>query len=218
MKIYTIPKRLIAMLLSIVLVLSVMPTVAVKADVVQSSVMADPGTVDTWRDAFLPGGMASTEHAGGIWTDKSVFTSQNIATAFPGISGLGVGQDNFLVALSALGSNSVMVGQGTKPTDTVFVLDISGSMDNTALSAMTTAANNAIRTLMEGDNNRVGVVLYSSANKVSTLLPLDHYTGVNMYGYGVDHYFSFSNGSISTRIQTSAPSNNSVLTSPFKYP
>lgn len=221
MRKYTLPKRLIAMLLSIVLVLSVMPSLNVTAKVVESSAVADPSSMGTWEDSFFPkdgsgNRYASTEHAGGIWTDKSVFVQSGIAGAFQDLdaatrSKLNVG-DNFLVALSALGSNSIVVGQGTQPTDTVFVLDISGSMDNTAMSAMVTAANNAIRTLMESNaDNRVGVVLYSSANKVSTLLPLDHYTGVNMYGYGVEHYFIYTSSSdeISTRIQTTAPSDGS---------
>ena len=132
MKTYTIPKRLIAMLLSIVLVLSVMPSLNVTAKVVESSAVVDPSSMDTWKDAFLPSGLPSTEHAGGIWTDKSVFANatEKQRKAFEEAFGSAMAAklawtdtNNFLVALSALGSNSVMVGQGTKPTDTVFVLD-----------------------------------------------------------------------------------------------
>ena len=223
MRKYTLPKRLIAMLLSIVLVLSVMPSLNVTAKVVESSAVVDPSSMDTWKDAFLPNGLPSTEHAGGIWTDKSVFANATAEQkkAFEDAFGPTVAaklawteKDNFLVALSALGSNSIVVGQGTQPTDTVFVLDISGSMDNTAMSAMVTAANNAIRTLMESNaGNRVGVVLYSGGDSgtITTLLPLDHYTGVNMYGYGVEHYFIYTSSSdeITTRIQKTAPSDGS---------
>ena len=112
-----------------------------------------------------------------MWTDKSVVLADNISTAFGNISGLEVGENNFLVALSALGANSVVVGQGTTATDTMFVLDISGSMSSTDLAAMVTATNDSIHTLLSANkDSRVGVVLYSSAATV--LLPLDRYTPV----------------------------------------
>lgn len=183
MKKYSLPKRIIAMLLSLVMVLSLMPAIglftAANAAGTGSGVIGvttDPHTLNAWQDKFLPDGVISTEHAGGIWTDKSVLTGGDIAAAFPGVSGLNVGSNNFLVSLSALAANSVVVGQGATPTDTVFVLDISGSMSQSELNAMVRAANDAIATLLANEDNRVGIILYSTNAHV--LLPLGRYTSL----------------------------------------
>ena len=183
MKKYSLPKRIIAMALSLVMVLSLMPAIGLLAPVSAAGteagvigVTADPHTLDSWKDKFLPNGVISTEHAGGIWTDKSVLTSGSIAAAFPNVNGLGVGSNNFLVSLSALAANSVVVGQGATPTDTMFVLDISGSMSAAELNAMVTAANDAMSTLLANEKNRVGIVLYSTSAHV--LLPLGRYTSL----------------------------------------
>ncbi len=171
---YTLPKRLIAMILSLVMILSVMPALQLHtgaAEITAGSAVADASTMDEWKDPFLPGGLPTTDYAGAIWTDKSVLTA---GSSLPG--GVSVAQNNFLIALSALATNSVVTGQGSVPTDVVFVLDISGSMNAEALSGMVAATNNAIRALLaENADNRVGVVLYSTT--ATTLLPLDHYTG-----------------------------------------
>ncbi len=66
--------------------------------------------------------------------------------------------------------------------DVVFVLDISGSMDDpmgngdksTRAEAMVNATNKAITEIMKNKNNRVGVVMFSG--DVTTALPLNHYT------------------------------------------
>ncbi len=172
---YTTPKRIIAMILSLVMVLYLLPTLSFDAQaaagLTSGTVVADASTMDEWMGPFLPNGLPSTDYAGSIWTDKSVLTA---GPNLPG--GVTIGQNHFLVALSALATNSVVMGQGAVPTDVVFVLDISGSM-NGNYSGMVDATNNAIRTMMADPENRVGVVLYSS-DTVETLLPLDHYTGV----------------------------------------
>ena len=174
-------KRTISLLLSMVMVFSMIPVMtATAADAVGTGsilkVEADESTLDSWKLAFDPVNI-TTQHAGGVWTDKSVLKADGLS-ALGNISGLSIGQNNFLVALSALAANSVIVGQGTVPTDTVFVLDISGSMSTDELRAMVSAANVAIHSLLSGDNNqnRVGIVLYS--NEGTTLLELDHYTPV----------------------------------------
>ncbi len=177
--VYTLPMRCIAMLLCLVLLLSVLPRMSFRAEAVgidATTVVADASTMDEWKDPFLPGGLPSTDYAGAVWTDKSVFTAASLAQS--GLAGKVTLSDpnNFMIALSAMATNSVVVGQGSVPVDVVFVLDISGSMEADALTGMVTAANNAIRTLMAGNpENRVGVILYSS--EISTVLPLDHYTG-----------------------------------------
>ena len=112
---YGITKRIISMLLSMVLVLAMVPVTGVKAASAVTEgivkVEADPYTLHAWNTAFDPINL-TTEHAGGIWTDKSVLTKDQIAQALPGVNGLTVGDNNFLVALSALAANSVIVGHG----------------------------------------------------------------------------------------------------------
>ena len=191
-------KRIMAMLLSAVMVLSLVPVIHTASAVTVGAKQADPSTMDSWKEFFDPIDL-KTEHAGGVWTDKSVFTNGN---AF----GAGIALENdkhFLVALSAMGANSVVVGKSAVPTDTMFVLDVSNSMSNEALSNMVTATNNAIRTLLSGavNTSRVGVVLYDTT--ASVLLPLDHYTGVSVNG--VETFIELNDSSIRAarvRVQT----------------
>ena len=156
MKKYDLSHRVMALALSLIMVVSLLPIIQATAAADETVGKVDASTMGSWKDFFDPSNV-STEHAGGIWTDKSVFNS---AAAF---DGLGICLDrngNFLVALSALAANSIVVGRGSTPTDTMFVLDISGSMSSSEINAMIAATNDAIRTLLtiNGDN-RVGVVL-----------------------------------------------------------
>ena len=194
-------KRLLATLLAMVMVFSMMPNLGVfaQSDAAPSmgiiGTVTDGDTLDSWKLAFDPVNI-TTQHAGGIWTDKTVLN----ATDADNKLGVTVGEDNFLVALSALAANSIIVGQGTTPTDTVFVLDISGSLNGTELNAMVAAANDAIHALLSGnEKNRVGVVLYSTNSNI--LLPLDHYEPVT--DNGNTEYIERSNSAIRTgRVQT----------------
>lgn len=179
-------QRGLSILLTLVMLFSLMPAVQIQSAPVVGTQIADHSTMDGWKDFFSPDNI-TTAHAGGVWTDKSVFKDSPF-------SNISVGQDNFLVALSAMGSNSVVVGQTYAPMDTMFVLDVSNSMSNNAFSNMVTATNNAIRTLLQGEDNknRVGVVLYGTT--ASVLLPLDHYTGVSVNG--VETFIELTNGAI----------------------
>ncbi len=181
-------KRTISFLICLVMLLTYLPAGVLQVDaaseqagILSSTAVADPSTLNSWKDtAFNPYDL-TTEHAGGVWTDKTVVKAGDINTVFVDKNGdplgLTAGADNFLVALSALGANSVIAGQDTTPTDTVFVLDLSNSMENTDLSAMVSAANDAIHSLLTANTaNRVGVVVYST--NVNILLPLDRYTPV----------------------------------------
>ncbi len=193
---YTLPQRLIAMVLTLVLLLPFLPALdlGVSAAGLQTgSVVADANTMDEWKNAFLPGGLPSTDYAGAIWTDKTVLTSAGLSqSSLNGKVNLS-NANNFMVALSALATNSVVVGQGSVPTDTVFVLDISGSMNDTALTGMVNATNNAIRMLMtENSANRVGVVLYAAG--AETLLPLDHYEGATSNRITTPTYLTYLSG------------------------
>ena len=190
MKKHSLLNRVISLVLSLVLVASCLPAGILRANattgqsgIVAGSLTADASTLNAWADtAFNPEAL-TTEHAGGVWTDKSVLQQGDIANAFPGVSGLDIADKNFLVALSALGANSVVSGQGTTPTDTVFVLDVSNSMEDGDLLAMVNATNDAIHTLLQAnEGNRVGVVVY--ATDVDVLLPLDRYTPVTKTTWG----------------------------------
>ncbi|MBQ8203001.1 MAG: hypothetical protein IJZ75_01815 [Clostridia bacterium] len=164
--------------------------------------VADAATLDGWK-SFFGSTVPSTENAGGVWTDKSVFADnsafQNLVDADGNpIASPTVDKDGFLVALSAIASNKTIVGYSHIPTDTVLALDISGSMgpstwgssNNDAVEELVLAANAAITTLLElNNNNRVGVLLYSAeydqGNDFNyyTLLPIDRYTATSTTSY-----------------------------------
>lgn len=189
-------KRIVALLLSFAVLAATLPGIIIPAtadtttdSIIYGSKTADISTMDSWRDMFPPD---NTDQAGRIWTDKSVFTD---ASAFSGLKDadgnpvnvkMQDADNNFLVALSALASNKSIVGYSYTPTDTMFVLDASGSMANSGyVDDLVTAANSAIKDLQElNKHNRVGVVLYSGNTQVgnsagstaTVLLPLDRYT------------------------------------------
>ncbi len=181
-------KKLISAILSIVLIMSCLPITAFAAETDSSyyNRIVDVNTMDNWTKYFDTENL-TTANAGGVWTDKSVFTD---ASAFDGKVSMMDDGKNFLTALSALAANKEVVGYSTIPTDTILVLDLSGSMSSGAVDNLVTAANNAIKSLQAtNNNNRVGVVLYSGAssnrsysNAVSRLLPLDRYTSTERNG------------------------------------
>lgn len=173
-------KRIIATILSIALIFTSVPWTAVDVfaqttlDVVNQVV--DPDTTNDWKAYFgVNGGNVSTEYAGGVWTDKSVFAYDPADDkTLDGVS-FTVAEDNFLVATSAISSTKQITGFEYLPTDTVFVLDVSGSMDSSELQDMVKAANIAITELLTLNSyNRVGVVAYNP--QVATLLEIDRYT------------------------------------------
>ena len=178
-------KRLLSILLSVALVLGYIPAMASAAESGSAqnyyNRVVDTNTMDNWTKYFSTTDI-NTANAGGVWTDKSVFKD---ASAFNGMISMLDENKNFLTALSALAANKEVVGYSTVPTDTVLVLDLSGSMEGSERSLIN-AANNAIATLLEtNENNRVGVVLYSAddsagtstyAESVTRILPIDRYT------------------------------------------
>lgn len=133
------------------------------------------------------GDNASTEYAGRVWTDKSVYTGDATFETFGGGS-VTVNLDeqkgeDFLVAYSALATSESVSGQAKAPVDVVLILDISGSMSNSdsnmdngysRIYNSVQAVNNAIDTLMDmNEHTRVAVVAFSST--AQTLLPLGRY-------------------------------------------
>ena len=161
------------------------------------SKVADASTLDGWKH-LLGSQTNSTENAGGVWTDKSVFTDnthdvfQNLTDAYNKPIKPTVTDDSFLVALSAIASNKSIVGYSHIPTDTVLVLDASSSMgpgnqshNNDAIAELVDAANSAMTELLAiNNNNRIGVVLYWA--DTTTFLPIDRYTTENTVSAGSD--------------------------------
>ena len=198
--------KIMKLVLSLLITVTLIPTMTISADeftvesVGDNTYISDPSTMNDYQDYFTD---ESTEYAGSVWTDKSVFTN---ASAFNDVTHRGgiivgdtvsndtlltdgekvaLGKDNFLIALSAIGSTKEIEGYETTPTDTMLVLDVSQSMDNSkSVLDMVKAANDAIHRLLELNKyNRVGVVLYSGnsslgASETSTgqvVLPLARY-------------------------------------------
>ncbi|MDR1800173.1 MAG: VWA domain-containing protein [Bifidobacteriaceae bacterium] len=158
--------------------------------------VADPITIGT-----VPVEAGNTQHLGRIWTDKTVSTGPIELTS----GNAAVANDaDFLVALSALSSSARVTGVAEIPLDTVFVLDLSGSMGD-AISAQDPApkyqvlvrqVNKAISDLMRANPlNRVAVVGFSGAlwhmpgtfEDTTLFMPLAHYAVA-------DSYFTYTPG------------------------
>lgn len=179
-------KQILSIALCFAVMLSCLPMSVLGAETATNSYynrIVDVNTMDNWTKYFDINN-PDTTNAGGVWTDKSVFTD---ASAFPNSVQMINDDENFLTALSALAANKEVVGYSTVPTDTVLVLDLSGSMENSGSEDdLINAANNAIKKLLDtNNNNRVGVVLYSASGSVGTstysrsvtqILPIDRYT------------------------------------------
>ncbi len=192
-------KKLLAVFLAVVITLSTLPLVSVAAAAasVLDGVVVDAPTIKEWKDYLgtAANGSMSTEHSGFIWSDKSVFVDGGaygtIESYFPGLGeklALGTnnfGTSNFLVGLATIGSTTEIVGYSVTPTDTMLVLDVSNSMDQSrSIPALISAANDAIESLLDlNRHNRIGVVLFSGnsnfgASATSTgkvILPLGRY-------------------------------------------
>lgn len=180
-------KKLLSLVLCGVLLMTYLPGLSLTALAADGNSapyyerVTDANTMNNWTKYFDLNDL-NTVNAGGVWTDKSVFTD---ASAFNDKITMRDDGRNFLTALSAIAANKEIVGYSTIPTDTVLVLDLSGSMDGNE-SALVNAANNAIHELLSvNENNRVGVVLYSASgslgsskyeDSVTRLLPIDRYT------------------------------------------
>ena len=176
--------------------------------------VADAPTVNNWKNYMgqNPDGTYDTELAGGVWTDKSVFeTAEDYFAATDEEENFTVtlaNPRNFMLSLSAMASTKTIVGYSTLPTDTIFVLDVSGSMNDSTNrdERMVNAANKAIGNLLALNNyNRVGVVLYSGntsqgnsgTGTATVLMPLDRYTTTSVTNDGTPAYINISNNSVS---------------------
>ena len=138
------------------------------------SSVADPDTQHIENDYT-----GDPQDDGKIWTDKTVTH---------------IDEDLFDITLSAVGQSfeTKSVVSNAKKVDVVFILDVSGSMeDNGRYISMTSAVNQAIGTIMKANSeNRIGIVTFSDNS--STLLPLDSYhttdNSTRYLEYGLDGF------------------------------
>ncbi len=181
---FRISHKIVSIVLTIALLISCLPTIltAVTANEEEYILASDSSTIDGWKQYFPVSGNISTMNAGGIWSDKSVFKSN---TNIDGQNFTINGKNSFLVALSAIGSNMSVTGKAAVPTDTVMVLDTSGSMSGSPAVGMIEAVNVSINQLMDANpKNRVAIVFF--AGNVTTFLPLDHYETTDSNGKFLD--------------------------------
>ena len=176
--------RLTALVLCFAIVFGMLPLevfAATSLEIKAGDKVSDNSTINGWQTYFgTDEGNISTQFAGAIWTDKSVYADGNAAkNDLPALEDEIVAQgDNFLVALSALSATKEIHGFSYIPTDTVLVLDLSNSMEDNDLQQMTNAANAAIKKLYATSNyNRVGIATYNG--HINTLLPIDRYSRSN---------------------------------------
>lgn len=140
-----------------------------------STKIADPSTVIKFRDSL--GDYYSTEFAGRIWTDKSVYAE---SVELDGNT-YSATENEFLNVFSVLATAESITGQQGVPVDVVFVIDMSNSMNQNPmgngnrLTNMVTALNNSVASLLNmNPNNRIAVVNYNRNSNI--VLELDHYT------------------------------------------
>ncbi len=174
--------RIIAVaLLAMTLVVGLIPNQALAAE----TKIADAVTIDKYLESL--GDEASTEYAGRIWTDKSVYADDARIPLKTGEVKDIDNESDFLVAYSALATGVEVTGNTVTPMDVVFIIDLSSSMsrssnrmDNGQLRVYnaTVALNNAVKEILEiNEYVRIGVVGYN--RNAFTILPLDHYEQVN---------------------------------------
>ncbi|MGN1113176.1 MAG: hypothetical protein ACI4RP_08230, partial [Acutalibacteraceae bacterium] len=181
-----ISKRVISILICFTVIMSCCVLSANNAAAEDSdySRIPDQSTMDDWKSYFGTDVM-STENAGAVWTDKSVLTD---SSEFGGTGVEMKDRDDFIVAMSAIASNSSVSGYSSVPIDTMLILDVSGSMNNNPgnnglAGEMVEAANESIAQLLSSNKySRIGVVLYSGSSSSNTdndaavlLLPLGRY-------------------------------------------
>ena len=146
--------------------------------------VVDPDTTNDWDNYTSPGGVASTQNVGRIWTDKTVTDTNYTFTGSDNLPSIEKGDSDFIVALSALSSTSnlkAMVATST-PLDIVLVLDQSGSMaerfggrgSGTRREALQEAAENFINAteqsnqgLNQDQQHRMSIVTFDSGSSVS---------------------------------------------------
>jgi len=175
-------------------------------------------------DSSAPGYMGFSDipwlHDGRIWNDKSVRVNT------------GTGAEDFNVTLSALSQSFPKTDGYVIPTDTVFIVDMSGSMyqENIAgrprVAVLVDALNEAIDILLDANpQNRIAVVAYGGRSggysRAEDVLPLGRpellsgETAYFSYRPGVTNHYVDVNTTIkitaSILVQGSTPTQRGIL-------
>lgn len=184
-------QRLLALALVTAMVYSFLPTDAfaasgeTTAQAASGTKVADTETLTRPTDIYGE----NTKNAGKVTVGKSV--SEKAVTLEYGDSAAEFtpADDSFIVTVSQAAQVMALASESSQPVDVVFVLDTSGSMDdNDRAESMVKAANSAISAILAAnENNRVGVVAFSSAGNygggtsngdaANMLSALAHYDG-----------------------------------------
>ena len=166
---YVFGQRLLAFVLAFVMVLGYFPGLALTGhadSIAPVTTVHDPYVEVNSLDNLIYG--SNTKNAGKVTVDKNVIDDSGTIT-LPGVGTMKPSTDNFLVQVSQSAQVMALSREIPVPIDAVFVLDTSGSMTSngsTRADKLMTATNNAIKALMEAnDDNRVGVVAFSGVNQ-----------------------------------------------------
>lgn len=166
-----------------------------------ASKVSDPDTSARWTSVFAGDageGGYSTDQAGRIWVDKSVYGSTEEARAAGLDVTLADERHGFVVGLSALSSAVSVRQEGGPAHDVVFVVSTNRVLSDLSFGGRPQAAyladalNTSIARLMAQNDGsatptRVSVIGYDS--NVVTLMPLDVYEPED------GHYVRFTGGS-----------------------
>ena len=176
------------------------------ANVMAAEKLSDSDTSTKYTESL--GDNASTEYAGRIWSDKSVYSDNAEFDLYGGGKTTVTNDSDFLIAYSALATSQEITGHTNSPLDVVFVIDLSGSMDDkmdnnkSRLYNTIEALNDSVEALMElNDYTRVAVVGFSSTATV--VMPLNHYSKNSSNA----DYFSLSNNEGTLYTKTSSYNN-----------
>ncbi len=170
------------------LILTIFPYKNVHA-IVNGERIVDENTSNYYKNTISNKNLG-TLYDDSIWSDKSVYTENNITldNKFKIEN-----NDDFLTAFSALGSSQVV--KKAIAYDVAIIIDVSGSMgqdvvdnlshldpkiriEHSRIQLTINAVNNAIDKLMESNvQNRVTVVVYGAT--AYTLMELGHYTKID---------------------------------------
>lgn len=197
-----IPRRSAAPIALVALLALVVCLAPSRAAAQTVSKVVDPDTSSRWEEVLggdAGGGGYSTDQAGRIWVDKSVYGSSEEARAAGLDVTLADERHGFVVGLSALSSAVSVRQEGGPAHDVVFVVSTNQTLSSLPYGGRPQAAyladalNTSIARLMEqndgtGTTTRVSVIGYDS--DVVTLMPLDVYKPIDGR-----RYVSFSPGS-----------------------
>ncbi len=148
-KVFAFPKRLLALALSLILVLHMVPALGIQTQAAdEPTKIADASTQDIWSD--IVNSNQSTKYLGRVWTDKTVsatgvsleYKLSNDSVAPEHIQLQMADNADFQTVLSAVSSTAsyMKTEYAQLPLDIVLVLDVSGSMANNYIYTYTAAS------------------------------------------------------------------------------